>query len=204
MTRIKICGITRVSDARAAVRYGADAIGFVFAPSLRQVTIRQAAALVRVLPVHVLRFGVFVDQDPAWIAAVVDAVGLDRIQFHGQESNQTLKKFAWSRVIKALRPQPDASLPVKDPASAASAYLVDALVPGQAGGTGQLSNWRFARTLKKFGKPVILSGGLHAGNISQALIKMKPYMVDVSSGVEIRPGIKNHAKMKQLIQMVKA
>jgi phosphoribosylanthranilate isomerase len=200
---VKICGLTRAEDARAAVAAGADLIGLVFAPSPRQVTIAQAKRIVAALPPQIVRVGVFVDQDPAWIARVAGEVGLDRLQFHGREPESVLRRFPKSRVIRALRPERGAVRPRKDPAPAAACYLVDACVPGVAGGTGRLADWEFARALRRFGKPLILSGGLTAANVAQAVRRVHPEIVDVSSGVEIRPGIKSAKKMRAVIKAVK-
>lgn len=204
MTKIKICGITRVDDAAAAVAHGADAIGLIFAPSKRQVSLRQAKKILSVIPPTVLTMGVFVNQDSQWIKEITQQLGLDRIQFHGQEKTTALKTFPQHRVIKALHPAHRFEPPIYNPAPAAGAFLIDAYVPGQAGGTGQLANWTYAKQLKLFKKPVILSGGLHADNVQAAIKKVRPAMVDVSSGVEQSPGIKDRNKIKKFIKAVKA
>lgn len=203
MIRIKICGITRAEDARAAVALGADAIGFIFAPSQRRVTPRQAGAILAAVPPQILSVGVFANQSPALIRSLVAELGLDRIQFHGQEPASVVRTFPARRVIYALRPKPGSALPRRDPSPGAGALLVDAFVPGVLGGTGRLANWSFARTLKKFKKPVILSGGLNPRNVAEAIRRVSPDMVDVSSGVESRPGRKNRAAMKAFIQAVR-
>ncbi|MBN1594919.1 phosphoribosylanthranilate isomerase [candidate division FCPU426 bacterium] len=203
MIRVKICGLTRPQDAKAAVAAGADAIGLVFAPSPRKVGVRQAKAILAAVAPFVWRCGVFVNQDPDWVLHLARELALDRLQFHGQESGLYLRRFAKNRVIKALQPGHQAQAPKTDPAPAAAAFLVDAFVPGVAGGTGKAANWNYARQLKKFGKAVILSGGLHAGNVGEAIRRVQPDMVDVSSGVEIRPGIKSPEKIAQFIKCVR-
>ncbi len=199
-TRVKICGLTRPEDVRAAVAAGADALGFVLAPSVRQVTVQQVKRLLAGVPPCVLTVGVFVDQPLPLLQYCLEELGLDRLQFHGSETQAWMRKFPKIRVIRALRPAAGAPLPGRDPAPAASAFLVDARVPGAAGGTGQRSNWPYARRLRRFGKPVILSGGLTPENVGQAIRQVRPDMVDVSTGVEVRPGIKNHAKMRAFVQ----
>lgn len=204
MTKVKICGITQAKDAEFAIKAGADALGFVFAPSPRQITLAQARRLLAELPVTILTFGVFVDQDPKWIRRVVDETGIDRIQMHGKEKAGVLKQFPKHCVVKALNPQHHDQVPASDPAKNAGAFLVDAFVPGQAGGTGRQANWAYARRLKVFKKELILSGGLNPENVGTAISKVGPDMVDVSSGVERGPGIKDHRKIKRFIQAVKA
>jgi len=203
MIRIKICGITRPKDAWQAVRSGADAIGLIFAASPRQVTPGQAKKIIQVLPPYIIRVGVFVNQEAEWVKQIADQLGLDRLQFHGHETSQYLRWFTKSRVIRALRPKAQMIRPKNDPAPAASAFLVDAYVPGLQGGTGRLANWEYTSHLKHFGKPIILSGGLTADNVSSAVRRVKPDMVDVSSGVETKPGIKSAAKIRRFIKAVR-
>jgi phosphoribosylanthranilate isomerase len=203
MIRVKICGLTRSVDVATAIEAGADALGMVFAPSPRQVSVAKAKKIMQLAPPQILRVGVFVDQDPKWIMQVMHEVGLDRVQFHGHESQKIMRAFTRFRVIRALRPTLESAIPKKDPAPAAGALLVDAYVPGKAGGTGKKANWKYAKALKRFGKPVILSGGLNTQNITEAIQKVRPDMVDVSSGVELQPGIKSTAKIKRFIQLVR-
>ncbi len=203
MIKIKVCGLTRPQDAELAVACGADAVGLIFAPSPRRVSAARAKAILRRVPPTVLAFGVFVDQDPQWIKGLIQNLGLDRIQFHGQEPDRVLRLFSSHCVVRALKPKAHDPVPGRDPARAAGAFLVDAYVRGQAGGTGKLSNWAFARGLKKFNKPLILSGGLNTGNVLQAIRQVKPDMVDVSSGVESSPGIKHPARLRAFIKKVR-
>ncbi len=203
MTAVKICGLTRGEDARAAVAAGATAVGVVLAPSPRQVTPAQAKRVLAQVPTTVLRIGVFVDQDWKWVRGVAADLGLDRIQLHGSESAAYLRHFTPGQCIRALRPQAGAVFPKCDPAPEASALLVDAWVPGQAGGTGKLANWAFAKALRRLPKTLILSGGLHAGNVAEAIRRVHPDMVDVSSGVEVSPGIKSKAKIRAFLRAVR-
>jgi phosphoribosylanthranilate isomerase len=204
MTAVKVCGLTRPGDARAAVAAGAALIGLVFAPSPRRVTVAQARAIIAVLPPQIVRVGVFVDADPAWVARTAVAVGLDRLQFNGGEDGAYLAAFRPHRILKALRVPAGAPTPRRDPAPRAGALLVDAWVPGLAGGTGRVANWAYARTLKRFGKPLVLSGGLTPANVGAAIRAVRPDVVDVSSGVETRPGIKSAAKVRAFLRAVRA
>lgn len=201
--KVKICGITRAVDARSAVSAGADAIGLVFAPSPRQVTLSQAECILSGLPIWVLRVGVFVRPDFRLVEKLAVRLGLDRVQVHGEMAESELKKFPAGRVIRVLRPDGRAAVPAREPSPDADAYLVDAFSPEQEGGTGRLANWGYARRLGKFGKSVILSGGLNAGNVRNAIRMVRPAMVDVSSGVEVRPGIKSGTKMREFIRLAK-
>lgn len=203
MTRVKICGLTRPEDVRAAVAAGADALGFVLAPSPRRVTVQQVKRLLAGVPPYVITVGVFADQPLPLLRYCLEALGLDRLQFHGQEPRAWQRQFPKARVIRALRPAAGAPLPGRDPAPAASAFLMDALVPGQSGGTGRKSNWTYAKHLKRFGKTLILSGGLTPENVGQAIRQVGPDMVDVSSGVELRPGIKSGSRIRAFIQAVR-
>jgi phosphoribosylanthranilate isomerase len=204
MIRVKICGLTRPDDARLAVMAGADAIGLVFAPSPRRVSLNQARKILADVPTFILRVGVFVNQDPEWVKRIARQAGLDRFQFHGEETAGYLRQFPSYQIIRGIRPKPDCSLPRMDPAPGASALLVDAFVPGVHGGTGLTANWDYARGLKRFSKALILSGGLKPANVGAAIRHVRPDMVDVSSGVEDRPGIKNRAKIRAFIKAVKS
>lgn len=201
---VKICGLTRPEDARAAAAAGADAVGVVFAPSPRRVTPARARRVLAGLPDRVLRVGVFVDAEAAWARALAEALGLDRWQFHGRESADYLRGFSRLRVIRALAPALGAAPPRRHPCPQAGALLVDARVPGAAGGTGHRANWVWARELRRFGAPVILSGGLRPDNVAAAVRSVRPDMVDTASGVESRPGVKRHAALRAFIRAAKA
>lgn len=202
MTRAKICGITRVEDALAAAHSGADAIGLVFyARSPRHVSIAQAAQLVAVLPPFVTTVGLFVNADAAFVHEVLAGVALDLLQFHGDESPEYCTQFA-KPYLKAIRVQ--AGMDLLQCASAfrsAKGLLLDAYVQGVPGGTGATFDW--ALIPQHLPLPVILSGGLDAENVAAAIRQVRPYAVDVSSGVEAGKGIKDAAKIARFMQEVK-
>lgn len=200
-TRVKICGITRPEDARAAAMLGADAIGLVFyASSPRAVSVAQAQAIVRELPPFVTVVGLFVDAAPAEIEAVLQAVRIDTLQFHGHE---TAPQCAGYRrpYIKALRMREDVNVAASAREYAeASALLLDTYHEQLAGGTGTTFDW--ARIPAVLDKPVVLAGGLTAQNVAAAVERVRPYAVDVSGGVESAKGIKDQQKMAAFIQEV--
>jgi phosphoribosylanthranilate isomerase len=204
MTSAKICGLTRATDARAAVAAGARALGLVFAPSPRQVTPEQARRLLAAVPTTVLRFGVFVDQPWKWVRGLAQDLHLDRLQFSGSESAEYLQHFHPAQIVKALHPRAGEVAPRRTPAPRAGTLLVDAWSPQAAGGTGLVANWAYARALRRFPQTLILSGGLNPGNVAEAITRVRPDMVDVSSGVEKRPGIKDPAKIRAFMAAVLA
>lgn len=203
VVRCKICGITRLEDALAAVAAGADAIGLVFyAPSPRAVSIEQARAIVAGLPPFVTTVGLFVDMPQADIEAVLTAVPLDLLQFHGDESAAACEALK-RPYIKALRvrAQDDVAALV-DAYPGARAVLLDTYVDGVPGGTGQAFDW--ALVPASLGKPVILAGGLTVENVAAAIARVRPYAVDVSGGVERAKGIKDAGKVKDFVHQVRA
>ena len=193
-TRAKICGITRIEDALAAVSAGADAIGLVFyAPSPRYVEIEQAAAICAALPPFVTTVGLFVNADEKVVRGVLDKVPLDLLQFHGDETVEDCRRFArpW---IKAVRMAEDVDLTaVAAEYRGARALLLDSYQKGVPGGTGHAFDW--ARIPADLEMPVILAGGLDPDNVADAIRKVHPYAVDVSSGVEKGKGIKDADKI---------
>ena len=203
MVRIKICGITNIDDARAAIDFGADALGFVFFKgSPRCVTVKQAASIVCKLPSFVTPVGVFVDETPEIIRSSIADAGIDVIQLHGEEGPEVCR-FS-RRSIKAIRVKSIDSLePLKSFKDLVSAFLLDAYAPDTLGGTGQKFNWDIAVEAKHFGR-IILAGGLSPDNIQHAVQHVRPYGVDVSSGVEREKGKKDHQKMKLFIERAKA
>jgi phosphoribosylanthranilate isomerase len=201
--RVKICGITHPDDALAAVRAGADALGFVFCEtSVRCVQPEVAARIVQMLPPFVAKVGLFVDASEEFVRSVIARCGFDTVQFHGDESPEFCKKFA-VKVIKAFRMRDERSLAAL-PNYAADAYLLDSYVPGKPGGTGEQFNWDLAVRAKRVGRPIVLAGGLNSENVGQAVRQVQPYAVDVSSGVELKPGRKDHARMAIFIDAAKA
>ncbi len=201
MTRVKICGITSIEDARAAVEAGADALGFVFAPRTpREVNPEVARDIIRALPPFVVPVGVFVDQSPEEILRLVTRCGLQAIQLHGNEPEALSRQLSLP-VIKAIRVRdlrdiaPIATYP-------AHAFLLDAFVEGMAGGTGTCVPWEVARQVRST-VPIILAGGLRPETVAEAVSIVRPYAVDVSSGVEERPGRKDHKKVREFIAAVR-
>ncbi|VAW92354.1 Phosphoribosylanthranilate isomerase [hydrothermal vent metagenome] len=200
-TRVKICGITRIEDADAAVRAGVDALGLVFyAASPRSVSAGKAADIVADLPPFVTTVGLFVDADKQGVDDVLAQVPLDCLQFHGAESAEYCEQFK-RPYIKAIRvnEQTDLRSEVERFASA-QALLLDTYVKDTPGGTGQTFNWQLIP--KQPGKPIILAGGLNSENVGDAIKVVSPYAVDVSGGVEASKGIKDHDKIKQFIHEV--
>lgn len=199
--RSKICGITRVEDALAAVEAGADAIGLVFyAKSPRAVSIEQAKAIVAALPPFVTSVGLFVDMPRETLQAVLREVPLDLLQFHGDESPADCEGFA-RPYIKALRVRADQDVArMMAPYSGACGILLDTFVEGVPGGTGAAFDWSLVP--REAGKPIILAGGLTPDNVAQAIAQVRPYAVDVSGGVEAAKGIKDAGKVKAFLQAV--
>ncbi|GLX12995.1 N-(5'-phosphoribosyl)anthranilate isomerase [Pseudomonas straminea] len=202
VVRSKICGITRLEDALAAVAAGADAIGLVFyAPSPRAVTIAQAQAIVAGLPPFVTTVGLFVDMLPREIEGVLAAVPLDLLQFHGDESPADCEALR-RPYIKALRVRAgDDVVAQVDAYPGARAVLLDTFVDGVPGGTGQAFDWTLVPA--QLSKPVILAGGLTPGNVAAAIAQVRPYAVDVSGGVEVSKGIKDAHKVKDFVRAVR-
>ncbi len=197
--RIKICGITDIATALAAAEMGADAIGLVFAPSRRQVSVEAARAIADAAPPFLTKVGVFVDEDPARVDAIAAACGLDVVQLHGHESPQVC---AGSRrpVVKAIRVA-DASSLEQIGAYRVAAFLLDSDVPGVAGGSGRSFDWTLAVSAARSAR-IILSGGLTPENVQDALNCVRPFGVDVSSGVETG-GRKDPEKMCTFIGRVR-
>lgn len=201
MVRVKICGITNQEDALHAVSCGADALGFVLYPgSPRCVTPTQVRAMSEALPPFVIRVGLFVNETPERIRAIAGECGLDVLQLHGDESPQDCLLPPY-RVIKGVRPRSVDDLG-RLAAYPVAALLVDAAVPGQFGGTGQRADWQLAAQLAAT-RRVILAGGLTPVNVSAAVQAVRPYGVDVSSGVEQAPGRKDPQLVAQFIRMAK-
>lgn len=196
--KVKICGITRVADAQAAAAAGADLIGLMFyAGSPRHISLARAVEISRVLPPSVQRVGVFVNPSASEVAEAIVACGLNWLQFHGDEPSAFCAQFGL-RSVKALR--------VRDAASLAAladyqtdAFLLDAYSPAGRGGTVESFNWALAVEAKKFGKPIFLAGGLTPANVAAAVRQVRPFAVDVSSGVESAPGEKDSAKVAAFI-----
>ena len=201
-TQVKICGVTNVADALAAAEAGADMIGLNFyEKSPRHITLATAGEISRALPPFVLRVGVFVDAAPDFILRALGECNLSLLQFHGAETSEFCTQFGLMS-MKAFRIRDEKSLE-ELPKHQTDAYLLDAYSAEAFGGTGEKFNWDLAIEAQKFGKPIFLAGGLTPENVADAVKKVKPFGVDVSSGVEISPGKKNHAKVKAFIHAAK-
>jgi len=197
MVRVKICGITNIEDALEAVEAGADALGFVFFErSPRNIFPEQAAAIIRQLPPFVQTVGLFVNQELAVVNSIADRCGLDLIQLHGEESPDFCSGVK-RRVIKAFRVKDAASLDHM-PDYNVAACLLDAWSPAAHGGTGETFNWEIAAAAAVSSR-IILAGGLTPGNVTAAVEAVRPYAVDVSSGVESAPGKKDPVKIRNFI-----
>jgi len=202
MVRVKICGITNLEDARLAADLGAQALGFIFYPkSPRSIKPEAARDIIKNLPPLVLSVGVFVDEEATVVREVAQNVGLDWVQLHGQESPEYCRALG-RRVIKGFRVQDQSSLAVlPNYRDAVQAFLLDTYRPGTPGGTGETFDWELARRAQDYG-PVILAGGLTAANVGQAITIAQPAAVDVASGVEATPGVKDPERLKAFFEAV--
>jgi phosphoribosylanthranilate isomerase len=201
LVKIKICGITDFEDARTAVELGADFIGFVFASSPRQVTPETARAIIGRLPEAVEKVGVFAGENADKVIGIAGFCGLDWLQFHGDETPDYCRRFE-QKVIKAVRIKDIDSLVGLDRYEA-DAFLLDTFSDDRLGGTGRVFDWRIAVEAKRFGR-IFLAGGLDPDNVADAVRLVKPYAVDVSSGVESSPGKKSREKMEAFIEACRA
>jgi len=200
--RVKICGVTRVEDALAAAHAGADAIGLVFyEKSPRHVSLEAARAILARLPPFVTSVGLFVDAAPEAVRAVLAALPLDLLQFHGEEPPEYCRAFG-RPYIKAVRVRPGVDL-VEWAARFADSrgLLLDAYVEGTPGGTGRVFDWSLIP--RDLPLPIVLSGGLAADNVEEAIRRVRPWAVDVSSGVEAAKGIKDAAKIAAFMRGVR-
>jgi len=202
MTKIKICGITNLEDARAVVNMKIDALGFVFYPkSPRYILPDKAEQVCRLVPPSILCIGVFVNEEKDRVLQIAKQCQLDGLQFHGNETPKYCSYFPTHMVIKSF------PLASKEDMKSIKHYkvqaiLVDAFDSVRIGGTGKKSNWELAKEAKNFG-PLILAGGLNEANIQDAIRSVNPYAVDVSSGLEISPGVKDHTQMKAFVRKVR-
>lgn len=202
-TRVKICGITSLADGQTAAAAGADMIGLVFYDrSPRHITLAQAAEISCALPPFVLRVGVFVNPDEALVHQAIAECGLNLLQFHGDEPSDFCVQFGL-KCVKALRVHDEESLQTLANYHT-DAFLLDAHSQSGLGGTGEKFKWELAEEAKKFGKPIFLAGGLTPENVADAVRQVRPFAVDVSSGVEASPGKKEAAKIRAFIAAVKS
>lgn len=196
---IKVCGITRAGDAAAAGRLGVDAVGLMFAPgSPRRLDLGRAREVIEAVPPFVSAVGVFMDNEADEIEAVLAAIPLDMLQFHGAETPRDCRRWG-RRYLKAV---PMAG--TEDPAAYmarypdAAGYLLDAFAGGEPGGRGKRFDW--SRVPSGAGRPLILAGGLDPGNVAEAVRSVRPWGLDVSSGVESEPGIKDPGLMRTFVE----
>jgi phosphoribosylanthranilate isomerase len=204
--RVKICGITNLDDAVDAAEAGADALGFNFyAKSPRFVSLARAAGIIKKIPPFVSRVGVFVNPSQAEMERALASTRLDWLQFHGDEDFDFVSRFPADMVIKALRVGHKKDLKALLPFAGSAAFLLDAQSPGAYGGTGKSFAWDIALEAKKrYQRPLILAGGLTADNVAEAVKKVRPWAVDVASGVESAPGKKDRDKVRRFIAAAKA
>lgn len=202
MTRIKCCGMTRIEDALFAARLGADAIGVVLtARSKRRVTIAQAQAIVRALPPFVTSVTLFMDDDAAFVREAIDAIQPDLVQFHGAESDDWCAQFG-RRYLKAIAMgEGAAALPSLHRYPGAAGLLLDGHGLGEAGGSGKAFDWSLMP--RELTQPLILAGGLTPANVADAIRIAHPWGVDVASGIESAPGIKDAHKLADFIAAVR-
>ena len=203
-TRVKICGITRVEDARLAVELGAAALGFNFyPPSPRYIAPGDAAKIIRELPPLVTSVGIFAEEtDAAHVAGVAREAGVTTLQLHGPRfpPDDAGKEFHGLRLVRAVAVREDFK-PEELAALKADAFLMDAYDPKLLGGTGKSFDWNLAREAKRFGT-IILAGGLTPENVGEAIRKVRPFAVDVASGVESEPGVKDPVKLAAFCRAV--
>jgi phosphoribosylanthranilate isomerase len=193
-----------MDDAQAAIEAGADALGFMFyEPSKRFITPENAAKIIASVPPSVDRVGVFVNADAEAIRHAVEVSGINVIQFHGEEAPEFCERFRPLKIWKAFRMENEKSLEAVRRFKTADAWLLDSYVKGAHGGTGETFNWDLAIDAKKNGRPVILAGGLVPDNVGEAVRRVQPYGIDVSSGVESAPGIKDPDKIRAFIRSAK-
>lgn len=198
--RVKICGLTRREDVAAAVDAGADALGFVFTPrSRRFLELPEAHELVSAVPAFIARVGLFMDQDEDEVRRVLDAVPLSLLQFHGNETGQFCRQFGLP-YMKALAMGSGGRAEGVEAYSDAAALLLDSHEPGAPGGTGRAFDWN---RIPELPRPLVLAGGLGPRNVHRAVRQVRPWAVDVSSGVETEPGVKSARKMNEFISEAK-
>ncbi len=202
-TIVKICGITNVEDGLAAAGSGADALGLMFyEKSPRHIPMKTAAEIAGKLPPFVIKVGVFANAPEETVLRAIGECGLNIVQFHGDETPEYCAQFA-VMVIKAFRISDAASLKVLGDYRT-DAFLLDAHSADKLGGTGEKFNWDLAVEAQKLGRPIFLAGGLTPENVGEAVRRVRPYAVDVSSGVEKSPGRKDHAKVAAFVKAAKA
>ena len=207
-TRIKMCGITNIEHAEQGIRAGVDALGFIFVEdSPRYIEPEKAKEIVEQLSPFVDLVGVFVDRENVEVQEIIDYCGLSYAQLHGSESPEYCSQIAYAaspcKVIKAFRVGPNTAAAEFHPyQNEVQGYLLDTYVADQAGGTGRTFDWEIVRSLE-LQRPVILAGGLTPENVGEAILKVQPFAIDVNSGVELRPGLKDYDKLGALVEEVR-
>lgn len=210
MVKIKICGITCKEDATWAVNLGADFIGLnFFKDSPRKISPQNAAEIIMVVPSFIAMVGIFVNEDLKIITKTSEKLNLRYLQLHGEETPQycqQLKNFnSELKIIKAFRMKSEETLEILAPyQNMVDFFLLDAYVPEVLGGTGTVFNWDLAVKAKDYGKPIFLSGGLNQDNVVSAIEKVRPFAVDVCSGIERSAKRKDYQKMKEFIAKAKS
>jgi len=203
MTRIKCCGMTRVEDAVLAAELGADAVGLIFtARSRRRVDVDQARAIARALPPMVTTVALFMDEDAAFVDEVIASVQPGLLQFHGAERDDWCAQFGRPYLKAVAMGEGDHALPRLRAFPGAAGLVLDGHGLGEAGGSGKAFDWSL--TPRELARPVILAGGLHAGNVADAIRAVRPWGVDVSSGIESAPGIKDPSRLAAFVAAVRA
>ncbi|HBG60391.1 MAG: hypothetical protein A2Y03_00400 [Omnitrophica WOR_2 bacterium GWF2_38_59] len=201
MVKVKVCGITNTEDALKAVYYGAYALGFIFyKKSPRYVSPSKARKIIEALPPFITPVGVFVDQKERAVIDVCRFTRINTVQFHGDETTVYCKRFKDLKIIKAFRVGA-VFLPEEVKKYKVDAYLFDAYQKDAYGGTGEKFNWDLI-SKEKFDKPIILSGGLNPDNVKEAVGQVNPFAVDVSSGLETAPGIKNPRLIRSFFENI--
>jgi phosphoribosylanthranilate isomerase len=204
MVKVKICGITDLEYALAALFSGADAIGFVFyKKSPRYISPAKARNILRILPKKIIRVGVFVNEKVKVVKKIAEICGLDMLQFHGKESPAYCRRFKEYKVIKAFRV--DKNLDFNEISKyQTSAYLFDTYKKNQIGGTGKKFNWNLLKQVVKIKQSIFLSGGLTVSNVNEAVRLLKPDWVDASSSLELSFGKKDHQKIQAFINAARS
>lgn len=202
--KVKICGLTNFEDTLDAIELGADYLGFNFyKDSKRFISLEKFEEIVQEIPYEVMKVGVFVNADPQFVIDIATEFNLDYLQFHGDETAEYCNQFA-RPYIRALRPEKESDL-VGLSDFEAECFLVDSFVSHSYGGSGVVSNWDLAKKVKSDShKPLFLSGGLTSENIEMAIGSVRPFAVDVASGVELEPGKKDYHKMDEFIKRAKS
>ena len=203
MAWVKICGITNIEDAQKADRLGADALGFIFAPSPRKVEVENARRIIDNLGEKVEKIGVFLDHDIGEVKRIAEKCGLTGIQFHGSESPEYLQNFEFYTIIKSIRVNRERGWDeIEKYREVADRLLLDTYVDGKPGGTGNCFPWELIREYDFGGVPVIVAGGITPDNVLDALGSAPLYGIDVCSGVEEVPGKKSKVKLKRIFEKI--